>query len=83
MGFLFYCIVFVVVPFVQMLFLGALRIALFLFQILLANGANVDVAKSSGTTPLSIATIFKHPHVVNQLIDAGKEESLQMLQILS
>lgn len=61
----------------------ASRIIFVIVKALLASGANVDSARTSdGDTPLSAATRHKHSHVVNQLMNAGKEENSMMLKIL-
>lgn len=55
---------------------------LFFVQILLANGANMNAARTDdGDTPLSVASRNKHARVVNQLMAEGTEESPNMLQI--
>ena len=44
---------------------------------LLANGANVNERTSGGQTPLILATIFGHTHLLPLLLDAGADPQLR------
>lgn len=44
---------------------------------LLANGANVNERTSGGQTPLILATIFGHTHLLSLLLDAGADPELR------
>jgi len=46
-------------------------------SVLLANGANVNERTNGGQTPLILATIFGHTHLLPLLLDAGADPHLR------